>query len=43
MCLYLASDIAAPVVGTVLTIDGGLTSGMYSFAGNFDDVTGRDS
>jgi NAD(P)-dependent dehydrogenase (short-subunit alcohol dehydrogenase family) len=43
MCLYLASDIAAPVVGTVLTIDGGLTSGMYSFAGNFDDVTQRDS
>jgi NAD(P)-dependent dehydrogenase (short-subunit alcohol dehydrogenase family) len=36
-CLYLASDIAAPVVGTVLTIDGGLTAGMYSFAGNFGD------
>lgn len=38
MCLYLASDIAAPVVGTVLTIDGGLTSGMYSFSGSFSDA-----
>jgi NAD(P)-dependent dehydrogenase (short-subunit alcohol dehydrogenase family) len=34
-CIYLASDAAAPIVGTVLNIDGGLTSGMYSFAGNF--------
>jgi NAD(P)-dependent dehydrogenase (short-subunit alcohol dehydrogenase family) len=41
MCLYLASDVAAPVVGTVLNIDGGLTSGMYSFAGNFSDVEAR--
>jgi NAD(P)-dependent dehydrogenase (short-subunit alcohol dehydrogenase family) len=35
LCVYLASEIAAPIVGTVLDIDGGLTSGMYSFSGNF--------
>jgi NAD(P)-dependent dehydrogenase (short-subunit alcohol dehydrogenase family) len=35
LCVYLASDLAAPIVGTVIDIDGGLTSGMYSFGGNF--------
>jgi NAD(P)-dependent dehydrogenase (short-subunit alcohol dehydrogenase family) len=39
LCLYLASDMAAPIVGTVLTIDGGLTSGMYSFSGSFSDAS----
>ena len=29
-CLYLVSDSAAPILGTVLTIDGGLTAGSYS-------------
>jgi len=35
LCVYLASDLAAPIVGTVVNIDGGLTAGMYSFRGNF--------
>ena len=37
-CLYLASDVAAPVVGTVLEHRRRAHSGMYSFAGNFSDV-----
>jgi NAD(P)-dependent dehydrogenase (short-subunit alcohol dehydrogenase family) len=28
--LYLASDAAAWVTGTVLTVDGGLTSGLWN-------------
>jgi NAD(P)-dependent dehydrogenase (short-subunit alcohol dehydrogenase family) len=40
-CVYLASDAAAPIVGTVLTIDGGLTSGSYSFSKTFGEQTRR--
>jgi NAD(P)-dependent dehydrogenase (short-subunit alcohol dehydrogenase family) len=34
-CLFLASDEAAPILGNVINIDGGLLAGSYSFAGNF--------
>ena len=34
-CVYLASDSAAPILGTVLNIDGGLTAGSYSFIKSF--------
>ena len=34
-CVYLASDSAAPILGTVLHIDGGLTAGSYSFIKSF--------
>lgn len=34
-CVYLSSDSAAPILGTVLTIDGGLTAGSYSFVTSF--------
>ena len=34
-CVYLSSDSAAPIVGTVLTIDGGIMAGSYSFAQSF--------
>jgi NAD(P)-dependent dehydrogenase (short-subunit alcohol dehydrogenase family) len=37
LCLYLASDAAAAILGTVVNIDGGLTAGMYAFAGSFQD------
>ena len=37
LCLYLASDIAAPILGTVVNIDGGLVTGMYAFSGRFQD------
>ncbi|CAN7225060.1 SDR family NAD(P)-dependent oxidoreductase [Phenylobacterium sp. LjRoot219] len=30
LCLYLASDAAAAITGTVLTIDGGATAGVYT-------------
>jgi len=30
LCLYLASDAAAAITGTVLTIDGGATAGVYN-------------
>ena len=39
-CVYLASDPAAPILGTVLTIDGGLTAGSYSFLKSFGPVAG---
>ena len=34
-CVYLASDSAAPFIGSVLNIDGGLTAGSYSFIKSF--------
>lgn len=34
-CVYVASDFAAPILGTVLTIDGGLTAGSFSFSQSF--------
>lgn len=34
-CVYLASDSAAPILGTVLNIDGGMTAGSYSFVGSY--------
>ena len=40
-CVYLASDSAAPIVGTVLTIDGGLTSGSFSFSKTFGEQSSR--
>ncbi|MFA5632852.1 MAG: SDR family oxidoreductase [Porticoccaceae bacterium] len=40
-CVYLASDAAAPIVGTVLTIDGGLTAGSFSFSKTFGEQTSR--
>lgn len=40
-CVYLSSDSAAPIVGTVLTIDGGLTSGSFSFSKTFGEQTSR--
>jgi NAD(P)-dependent dehydrogenase (short-subunit alcohol dehydrogenase family) len=42
LCVYLASDSAAPIVGSVVTIDGGLTAGMWSFSGNFSDTGRKD-
>jgi len=35
LCLYLSSDEAAAITGTVITIDGGVTAGMYSFGQGF--------
>jgi NAD(P)-dependent dehydrogenase (short-subunit alcohol dehydrogenase family) len=37
LCLYLCTDSAAPILGTVINIDGGLTAGMYGFSGQFQD------
>jgi NAD(P)-dependent dehydrogenase (short-subunit alcohol dehydrogenase family) len=37
-CVYLASDLGGAIVGSVLNIDGGLTSGMYSFSGSFGNT-----
>jgi NAD(P)-dependent dehydrogenase (short-subunit alcohol dehydrogenase family) len=34
-CVYLCSDSAAPILGTVLTIDGGLTAGSFSYIDSF--------
>jgi NAD(P)-dependent dehydrogenase (short-subunit alcohol dehydrogenase family) len=42
LCVYLASNLAAPIVGSVLNIDGGLTAGMWSFSGNFSDTERKD-
>ncbi|MET0984257.1 MAG: SDR family oxidoreductase [Steroidobacteraceae bacterium] len=35
LCLYAVSDEAAAVTGTIITIDGGVTAGMYTFARGF--------
>jgi len=35
LCLFLASDEAAAITGTVITIDGGVTAGMYDFGRGF--------
>jgi NAD(P)-dependent dehydrogenase (short-subunit alcohol dehydrogenase family) len=35
LALFLASEGAAAILGTVVTIDGGMTAGAYSFAGSF--------
>lgn len=34
-CLFLASDPAAPIVGTVINIDGGVLAGSYNFMHSF--------
>ncbi len=41
LCQYLASDEAAAITGAVITIDGGVTAGMYDFGKGFG--SGRDS
>lgn len=35
LCRYLASDEAAAITGAVITIDGGVTAGMYDFGRGF--------
>ena len=35
LCLFLASDESAAILGTVVTIDGGFTAGGYNTAGAF--------
>jgi 3-oxoacyl-[acyl-carrier protein] reductase len=35
LCVYLASDMASAILGTVVTIDGGMNAGAYSHAGAF--------
>lgn len=35
LCLYLSSDEAAAITGTIITIDGGVTAGMYDFGRGF--------
>jgi NAD(P)-dependent dehydrogenase (short-subunit alcohol dehydrogenase family) len=35
LCLYLSSDEAAALTGSVITIDGGVTAGMYDFGRGF--------
>lgn len=35
MCLFLASDAASAVIGTVVTIDGGMVSGAFNQAESF--------
>ena len=37
LCVFLSSDEAAPILGTVINIDGGLVTGMYSFTGQFQE------
>ena len=41
-CVYLASDLAAPFIGSVLNIDGGLTAGSYSFIKSFGPKSEAD-
>jgi NAD(P)-dependent dehydrogenase (short-subunit alcohol dehydrogenase family) len=38
LCVFMSTDEAAPILGTVINIDGGLVTGMYSFAGKFQDA-----
>jgi NAD(P)-dependent dehydrogenase (short-subunit alcohol dehydrogenase family) len=35
LCLYLSSDESAAITGSVVTIDGGVTAGMYDFGRGF--------
>jgi NAD(P)-dependent dehydrogenase (short-subunit alcohol dehydrogenase family) len=35
LCVYLSSDVAAAITGAVITIDGGVTAGMYDFGRGF--------
>jgi len=42
LCLYLASDEAAAITGSVITIDGGVTAGMYDFGRGFGSGSTTD-
>jgi len=37
LCLYLASDVAAAFIGSVVTIDGGINAGAYSLSSLSED------
>jgi NAD(P)-dependent dehydrogenase (short-subunit alcohol dehydrogenase family) len=42
LCLYLSSDEAAAITGSVITIDGGVTAGMYDFGRGFGSGSTSD-
>jgi len=37
LCVYLSSDSAKPILGTIINIDGGMLAGQYSFVHSFGD------